>query len=140
MLILARVNGYHSPYTPQTIMEEEAKTLYGDVFTLAERDFFKHRLLTLFPKITDKGIETSITFLEQQKLANCPCFVHTAQRGYEWTVFRRQPEIRTYEKMIQLMMRISSVLKLMKLPFQQMILNTTPALWIRDQKPLVLLL
>ena len=74
MLILARVNGYYSPYSPQTIMQEEAKTLYGDVFTLAEREFFKHRLLTLFPKISDKGIETSITFLEQQKLANCPCF------------------------------------------------------------------
>ena len=66
----------------QTIMEEEAKSRYGDVFTLAEKEFFKHRLLTLFPKITDKGIETSITFLEQQKLANCPCFVHTEQRGF----------------------------------------------------------
>ena len=39
MLILARVNGYYSPYSSQTIMEEETKTLYGDVFTLAERDF-----------------------------------------------------------------------------------------------------
>ena len=59
---------------------------------LAERDFFKHRLLTLFPKISDKGIETSITFLEQQKLANCPCFVHSEQRGFGWIVFRRQPD------------------------------------------------
>ena len=72
MLILARVNGYYSPYSPQTIMEEEAKTRYGDVFTLAEKEFFKHRLLTLFPKITDKGIETSITFLEQQKVSQLP--------------------------------------------------------------------
>ena len=90
MLILARVNGYYSLYSPQTIMEEEAKTRYGDVFTLAEKEFFKYRLLTLFPKITGKGIETSITFLEQQKLANCPCFVHTEQRGFGWIVFRRQ--------------------------------------------------
>ena len=88
MLILARVNGYYSLYSPQTIMEEEAKTRYGDVFTLAEKEFFKHRLLTLFPKIKDKGIETSITFLEQQKLANCTCFVHTEQRGFGWIVFR----------------------------------------------------
>ena len=75
MLILARVNGYYSPYSPQTIMEEETKTLYGDVFTLAERDFFKHRLLTLFPKISDEGIETSINFLEQQKSGklSMPC-------------------------------------------------------------------
>ena len=92
MLILARVNGYYSPYLPQTIMEEEAKTLYGDVFTLAKRDFFKHRLLTLFPHVTEKSIETSLTFLEQQKLANCPCFVHTEQRGFDWVVFRRQPD------------------------------------------------
>ena len=92
MLILARVNGYYSPYSPQKIMEEEARILYGDVFTLAEREFFKHGLLTLYPKISDKGIETSITFLEQQKQANCPCFVHTEQRGYEWIVFRRQPD------------------------------------------------
>ena len=92
MLILARVNGYYSPYSPQTIMEEEAKTLYGDVFTIAEREFFNHRLLTLFPKISEEGIETSFTFLEHQKLANGPCFVHTEQRGYQWIVFRRQPD------------------------------------------------
>ena len=70
----------------------KAKTLYGDVFTLAERDFFKHRLLTLFPKISDKGIETSIIFLEQKKLANCSGFVHSEQRGFRWIVFRRQPD------------------------------------------------
>ena len=92
MLILARVNGYYSPYSPQTIMEEEGKTLYGDVFTLAERDFFKHRLITLFPKISEEGIETSINFLEQQKPANCPCSVHLEQRSFGWIVFRRQPD------------------------------------------------
>ena len=92
MLILARVNGYYSPYSPQSIMGEEARSRYSDVFTLAEKEFFKHRLLTLYPRINDKGIETSINFLEQQKMVNCPCFVHTEQRGHEWIVFRRQPD------------------------------------------------
>ena len=92
MLIVARVNGYYSPYSPQTIMEEEAKCRYGDVFTLAEKKFFKHRLVTLYPKISDEGMKTSITFLEQQKLDNCPCFVHIEQRGFGWIVFKRQPD------------------------------------------------
>ncbi len=34
MIVLARVNGYYSPYFPQTIMEEEAKCLYGTNFSL----------------------------------------------------------------------------------------------------------
>ena len=34
----------------------------------------------------------AITFLAEQKAANCPCLVHTEQRGYEWIVFRRQPD------------------------------------------------
>ena len=25
-------------------------------------------------------------------MANCPCQVHTASRGYDWVVFRRQPD------------------------------------------------
>ena len=25
-------------------------------------------------------------------MVNCPCFVHTEQRGHEWIVFRRQPD------------------------------------------------
>ena len=54
MLILARVNGYYSPYTPHTIMEEEEKTKLGDVFSLAEEEFFRHRLLTLYPKIDEE--------------------------------------------------------------------------------------
>ena len=36
MIVLARVNGYYSPYFPQTIMEEEAKCLYGTNFSFAE--------------------------------------------------------------------------------------------------------
>ena len=31
-----------------------------------------------------------------QKLANCPCSVHTEERGYEWIVFRRQPDRKIY--------------------------------------------
>ena len=27
-----------------------------------------------------------------QKLVNCPCTIHTEERGYEWIVFRRQPD------------------------------------------------
>ena len=45
MIILARVNGYYSPYFPQMIMEEEAKCLYGTNFSFAERDFFINKLL-----------------------------------------------------------------------------------------------
>ena len=97
MLILARVIGYYNPYIPQTIMEEEAKIRYGDIFSPAEKEFFRHRLLTLYPKIDDRGVKTAIDFLEQQKTVNCPCSVHTEQRGYEWIVFRRQPDKKTCE-------------------------------------------
>ena len=43
MIVLARVNGYYSPYFPQTIMEEEAKCLYGTNFSFAEREFFTNK-------------------------------------------------------------------------------------------------
>ena len=33
-----------------------------------------------------------MTFLEKQKIANYPCQVHTESRGFDWVVFRRQPE------------------------------------------------
>ena len=92
MLILARVNGYYSPYTAQTIKEEEDRCFFGSVFTHSEREFFKHRLQNKFPKINNKSLDTALTFLENQKLANCPCQVHTASRGYDWVVFRRQPD------------------------------------------------
>ena len=92
MLILAKVNGYYSRYSPQTIMEEEARCRYSDVFTLAKKEFFRHRLLKLYPRINDKSIATSVNFLAQQKMGNCPCFVHTEQRGIEWIVFRRQTD------------------------------------------------
>ena len=97
MLILARVNGYYNPYIPQTIMEEEAKIMHGEVFSPAEKEFFKHRLQTLYPKIGDSDVKTAITLLAEQKAANCPCLVHTDQRGYEWIVFRRQPDRIPYE-------------------------------------------
>ena len=91
MLILTRVNDYYSPYTPHTIMEEE-KIKCGDVFGLAEEEFLRHRLLTLYPKIDEEGTRTAIGFLATQKLVNCSFTVHTEERGYEWIVFRRQPD------------------------------------------------
>ena len=30
--------------------------------------------------------------MEKQKIANCPCLIHTESRGYDWVVFRRQPD------------------------------------------------
>ena len=92
MMILARVNGYYNPYISQTIMEEEAKIMYEEVFSPAEKEFYKHRLQTLYPKIGDSDVKTAITLLAEQKAANCPCLVHTDQRDYEWIVFSRQPD------------------------------------------------
>ena len=92
MLILARVNGYYSPYTAQTIKEEEDRCYFGSVFTHSEQEFFKHKLQSKFPKINNKSLDTALTFLMKQKLANCPCQVHTKTRGYDWVVFRRQPD------------------------------------------------
>ena len=91
MLILARVNGYYSPYSAQSITEQEERCFFGNVFTHAEKEFLKHRLQSKFHKITKESIETALTFLEKQKIANCPCKVHTESRGYSWVVFRRQP-------------------------------------------------
>ena len=88
MLILARVNGCYNPYISQTIMEGEAKIMHGEVFTPAEKEFFKHRLQTLYPKIGDSDVKTAISLLAEQKAANCPCLVHTDQRDYEWIVFK----------------------------------------------------
>ena len=87
MIVLARVNGYYSPYFPQSIMEEEAKCLYGTNFSFAERDFFINKLLKETPNMSQKAINQSIAFLERQKEANCPCKIHTQKRGYDWIVF-----------------------------------------------------
>ena len=96
MMILARVNGYYSPYFPSTIVQEEEQVETGHLFNLAEENFFRYRLQTLYPKIDEEGIKTAIGFLATQKLANCPCSVHTEERGYEWIVFRRQPDRKIY--------------------------------------------
>ena len=88
ILILARVNGYYNPYIAQTIMEEEAKIMHGEVFSPAEKEFFKHRLQTLYPKIGDSDVKTSITLLAEQKAANCPCLVHTDQRDHAYSYIR----------------------------------------------------
>ena len=87
MIVLARVNGYYSPYFPQSIMEEEAKCLYGTNFSFAERDFFINKLLKENHNMSQEAINQSIAFLERQKEANCPCTIHTQKRGYDWIVF-----------------------------------------------------
>ena len=92
MMILARVNGYYSPFFPSTLGQEEDQAGTGHSFNLAEENYFRHRLKTLYPKINEEGIQSAIGFLEQQKLVNCPCSIHTEKRGYEWIVFRRQPD------------------------------------------------
>ena len=86
------MNGYYSPYTAQSIKEEEDRCFFGSVFTHSEREFFKHRLQSKFHKINNDSLETALTFLEKQKMANCPCQGHSASRGYDWVVFRRQPD------------------------------------------------
>ena len=92
MLILARVNGYYSPYTAQTIKEEEERCFFGSVFTHSEKEFFKHKLQHTFPKINNDSLKTALTFLEKQNMAICPCQGHTASRGHDWVVFRRQSD------------------------------------------------
>ena len=66
MIVLARVNGYYSPYFPQSIMEEEAKCLYGTNFSFAERDFFINTLVKENPNMSKAAINQSIVFLERQ--------------------------------------------------------------------------
>ena len=92
MLILARVNGYYSSYSAQSVTEEEDRCFFGNVFTHYEKEFFKHRLQSKFYKITNDSVETALAFLQKQKMANCPCQVHSASRGYDWVDFRRQPD------------------------------------------------
>ena len=67
MIVLARVNGYYSPYFPQTIMEEEARCLYGTNFPHAERDFFTNKLLKVTPNISKEAVNHSIEFLEAKR-------------------------------------------------------------------------
>ena len=92
MIVLARINGYYSPYFPQSIMEEEAKCLYGTNFSFAEKDFFLNKLLKETPHMSKAAIDQSIAFLERQKEANCPCTIHTQKRGFDWIVFNRLPD------------------------------------------------
>ena len=60
-------------------MEEEAKCRYGDVFTLAEREFFKHRLVTLYLRSRYGNLHHLSRTTEISQL---PKFVHTEQRGF----------------------------------------------------------
>ena len=92
MIVLARINGYYSPYFPQSIMEEEAKCLYGTNFSFAERDFFLNKLLKENPHMSKAAIDQSIAFLERQKEANYPCTIHTQKKGFDWIVFNQSPD------------------------------------------------
>ena len=65
---------------------------FGNVFTHSEKEFFKHRLQSKFYKISNDSVETALTFLQKQKMAKCPCQVHSTSRGYGWVAFRRQPD------------------------------------------------
>ena len=91
MIVLARVNGYYSPYFPQTIMEE-AKCLYGTNFSFAERDFFTNKLLKVTPNMSQEAINQAIAFFKRQKEANCLCTIHTQKRGYDWIAFNKLPD------------------------------------------------
>ena len=91
MIVLTRVNGYYSPYFPQTIMEE-ARCLYGTNFSYAKRDFFTNKLLKVTPNISKEAVNQPIEFLGRQKEVNCPCTIHTLKRGHEWIVFNRLPD------------------------------------------------
>ena len=79
-------------HKPSKKKKKKDRCFFGSVFTHSEKEFFKHRLQNKFPKINNDSLETALTFLEKQKMANCPCQVHTASRGHDWVVFRRQPD------------------------------------------------
>ena len=64
MMILARVNGYYSPFFPSTIAQKEEQAETGHTFNLAEENFFRYRLHTLYPKIDEEGIKSAIGFLQ----------------------------------------------------------------------------
>ena len=60
---------------------------------MLRQEFFKHRLQNKFHRIKNDSISNSYDlFWRKQKMANCPCQVHTASRGHDWVVFRRQPD------------------------------------------------
>ena len=92
MIVLARVNGYYSPYFPQSIMEEEDRCVYGTNFSYAEKDFFSNKLMKMSPNISAAAVREAIDFLERQKEANCPCTIHTQKRGNDWIVFNKMPD------------------------------------------------
>ena len=76
----------HSP------LKRKRKDVSLEMSSHAEKEFFKHRHQSKFHKITNDSVEVALTFLKKQTMANCPCQIHTASRGYDWVVFRRQPD------------------------------------------------
>ena len=74
MMILARVNGYYSPFFPSTIMQEEEQAETGNLFNLAEENFFRHRLQTLYPKIDEEGHKDSHRLPSNPKVSKLSLF------------------------------------------------------------------
>ena len=72
MLILARVNGYYSPYSAQFITEEEQRCFFGNVFSHAEKEFFKHRLQSKFPKFPKRVLRQLLSSWRNKRLPISP--------------------------------------------------------------------
>ena len=62
--------------------KKKLKLCHGEVFSPAEKEFFKHRMQTLYPKIGDNDVKTATILLAEQKAANCPEFTFTLQGCY----------------------------------------------------------
>ena len=106
MLILARVKGYYNPYIPQTIMEEEAKLRYGDVFSPAEKGVLQTQITDSIPqRLMTRGVKTAIDFLELNRKQSTVHAQYTPeQRGYEWIIFRRQPDRKPCQQTLKMKM------------------------------------
>ena len=50
MMILARVNGYYSPYLPSTIMHEGDQAKTGEVLNIAEEEFLQAQIKNTIPQ------------------------------------------------------------------------------------------
>ena len=74
MIMLARINGYYSPYFPQSIMEEEAKCLYGTNFSFAEKDFFLNKLLKENPNMSKAAIDPIHCILGETERSQLPMY------------------------------------------------------------------
>ena len=67
MIVLARLNGYYTPHSPISVMEEEDKAFHTINFSYAETDFFTNKLKQSYPKIDTESLTNAINLLERQK-------------------------------------------------------------------------